>query len=273
MKHYGVCCLPSWTMFLYEAFRLGEVFAEGAVPTPQIFHNGDDSWPELFRRFVHSTGNNYPLMSALGANEIIYLRNIRPDSLIQLDMGLNGWPKPRLIDDVFIFRTHQEHCFIRCDNKWSPNDVALCLGAFIRALNTPGVLTGVNLHVVWLAPLNKQGAWINFDRRAVVQEVFYKNDINYGSSYYIQEAEPDDDCHPSIQVRTTCISPPLDREYPWILKTWANLEYWTPWNDERGQVIEIDEPYQPEEHSGQVIHTPTIGDNLPIPNPGWPRNY
>lgn len=283
MKHYSLWNFTSWTIYLYEASRLGEEETppQAEVRTLRYCDNVKDPWPERFKRFINSDGFNFSTIATLDTNEIIFLRKIRPDSLIEMDTGIHEWPKQRLIDDIFILRTHQEHCFMRYGYKWSPEEVARSIHAFIVAMKTPGLLTNVDLDVVWLAPRNKQGIWVNFARRSAVEEVFFKNHVNYRSSYYIQEVEPNEDCQPIIQVRTTGISVPFDPEgYPWILRKWNDLGYWTSWNDETGQVIEIvserSEPYQQEAQGysvGQVIPTPTIGDNLPIPNPGWPRYY
>jgi hypothetical protein len=274
MKLCGQWPTGGTTIHLYEGFRKGEnVAPQGELPTlrPTI-HEGRIS--EDFKLFIDITGNTIPSVASLGLNDVVYIRNIKPDSRILLDMGVNGSPKPRLIDDIFIFRTHNEHCAIRCDKEWPHDYVVVALQCFITALKTPGVLTGSGLNVVWLAPQIKEGVWVNPDRRAVVEDVFTKNHIPYGSSHYIQEAEPNEDCNPSIEVRTTDISESSDGEgYPWILKTWTGLGYWMPWNGKEGQAIKIlSEDKQPDPlaglSAGPAIATPFIGDNLPIPNPG-----
>ncbi|QKX64093.1 uncharacterized protein TRUGW13939_11266 [Talaromyces rugulosus] len=275
MKLCGQWNSPHCKIHLYEGFLNGEDDApyQGVLPTirPTIYYGRTAGDFKLFLSNIPQ--NTIPSLAALEPNDAVYIRDIRPDSRIHMDMGVNESPKPRLIDDIFIFRTHKEHFAIRCDKIWTHDYLKQTLQGYITTLKTPGMLADPDLNVVWLAPQNKQGVWVNSDRRAVVEEVFTTNDMNYGSSYYIQEAEPNEDCKPLIELRTTDISEPADSEgYPWILKKWAGLEYWTSWDGifKGRQTITIrNEIEYPDPlaglSAGPAIATPFIGDNLPYP--------
>jgi hypothetical protein len=271
--------IPGGVIQLFEPFGRDETLEpEGAIP---IFDDSDGvhgSFAANFRNFIRVRMGNAPVITTLERNAAIYIRNIRPDSRIQLDMSLNK--EQRLIDDVFIFRTFQEHFLVRCEHDWYPDQVLSCLEGFVIALKTPGVLTASKLHAVWLAPKDQAGQWINSERRAAVEKALTYYEINYGSSHYLQEATGRD-YRPEIEVRTTNITNPLkaldEQGYPWILKTWNGLGYWTPWNDETGQAIQIgteetdDDQFEPQLVSqGPVFAMPTFGDGVLIPNAGVP---